>query len=167
MAEFDLEAKAGQMIAHDRLGAPLGQTALKLISAAGAGELLGGDLPLARTQELDATDAHAGVEERLDQAAPFEHLEHRWLKRSTPSLVMWFDPAFDHTWPDAMTHEFAGREQSGRTRADDQHRRRGSGGWDGVRYIARGGRGRHGFPDVLHRFAQCDPGAPIGRASGS
>ena len=82
-AEFDLEAKAGQMIAQDHLGAPLGQTALKLISAAGAGELLGGDLPLARTQELNATDAHAGVEERLDQAAPFEHLQHRWLKRGT------------------------------------------------------------------------------------
>ena len=79
---------------------------------------------------------------------------------------MWFDPAFDHTWPDAMTHKFAGREQSGRPGADDQHRRRGSGGGDGVRCIAQGGGGRHGFPDVLHRSAQCDPGAPIGRAAG-
>ena len=101
--EFDLEAKVGEMIAQDHLGAPLRQTALKLIAAAGAAELLGDDLPLARTQELNATDAHAGVEERLDQAAAFEHLQHRWLKRGTPSLVMWLDPAFDDTWPDAMT----------------------------------------------------------------
>ena len=53
-AEFDLEAKALQTLAQDRLGAPLRKAALESIGAAGIGEIVAGDLAQPWTQQLDA-----------------------------------------------------------------------------------------------------------------
>ena len=71
-AEFDLDAKALQMLAQDCLGAPLRKAALEAVGAAGLGEVVARDLPQAGAQELDAPDAHARAKERLDQAGPVE-----------------------------------------------------------------------------------------------
>ncbi len=52
-AEFDLEAKARQMLAQDGLGAPLRKAALKRVLAAGVGEARGSDFPQARAQRVE------------------------------------------------------------------------------------------------------------------
>ena len=108
------------MLAQDRLGAPLRQAALKLIFAAGIGEISRRDLPQAGTQELNAPDAHARAKERLDQAGPVENLQHRRLKSGPASLVMRREPALDDARPDAMAKKLAGREQSGRPGPDHE-----------------------------------------------
>jgi len=69
---------------------------------------------------LDVPDAHAGMKERVDQAGPLEHLQHRWLEGGTASLVMRRESALHNPRPDAVAEEFAGREQSSRTSPHDQ-----------------------------------------------
>ena len=119
-AEFDLEAEALQALAQDRLGAPLRQAALERVGAAGLGEIVVHDLAQAGPQELDALDAHADAQERLDQAGPLEARQHRGLESGPARFVVRCCPAFDDARLDAVAKELAGSEQSGRSGAHDQ-----------------------------------------------
>ena len=58
--------------------------------------------------------------ERFDQAGPLENRQHGRLERGPARFVMRRGPALDDARPDAMAQQLAGREQSGRSGADDQ-----------------------------------------------
>jgi hypothetical protein len=114
-----------QMIAQDRLGAPLRQAALKLVCAAGVGKRDGRDLLKTGADELNAPDMHARAQERLDQAGPLDAFQNRGLQGGPARLVMRRCPELDDPGHDAMTHELAGREQARRAGSDDQDARGG------------------------------------------
>src|SRR5580658_6616626 len=67
------------------------------------------------------------MKERVDQAGPLEHLQHRWLESGSASFVMRRESALHNPRPDAMAEEFAGREQPSRTGPHDQDGRCGCG----------------------------------------
>ena len=96
------------------------KAALEAVGAAGLAEVVARDLAQARTQELDAPDAHADAKERFDQAGPLELRQHGRLESGPARFVMRREPALDDARPDAMAQQLAGREQSGRPGADDQ-----------------------------------------------
>jgi hypothetical protein len=126
-AVLDLDALRFQVLAQDRLGAPLGQAALKAIFAAVVGERAGCDFMKPRPDELNVFDMHACAQEWLDQACPVDALQDRRLQRGPARLVMRGRPELDDPRHDAVTDELAGREQPGWARPDDQHGRGGRG----------------------------------------
>ena len=118
---FHLDSATGQVIAQNLLRAPLRLTALKLIAAADAAKVGGGDLLHAWAHKLGMLDMDAGGQERLHQTGAVENLEHRRLERGPAGLVMGREPLLDDARLDAMAHEFAGREEAGGAAANDQH----------------------------------------------
>src|SRR5262249_56532067 len=78
-----------------------------------------------RAEQLNVPDMHAGAQERLDQTAPVDDLEHAGLQRGPARLVMRREAALDDARLDAVAKELARREQSGRTGPDDQDGRLG------------------------------------------
>ena len=122
-AIFDGDAVPRQMIAEDLLSPPLRLAALKFVAAAEAGEVRTYDWAHARAKELAVLDVHAAANERLDQVGPVDDVEHRRLERGSARLVVRRKPSLNDARFDAVTHQFAGREQSGRTASDDQEGR--------------------------------------------
>ncbi len=119
-AIFDLDAARRQLIAQDLLGSPLRLAALEFMAAADPAEVGGCNPPHARTHELTVLDMHAGAEERLDHARPFDDVEHGRLERRPACLMMRREPLFDDPRFDAMARQFASGEQPGRAGADNQ-----------------------------------------------
>jgi hypothetical protein len=68
---------------------------------------------------------HTRAKKWLDQASPLDDLQRCRLQCGPASFVMRPEPALDDARLDAMTNEFAGREQSGRTCPHDQDGRSG------------------------------------------
>jgi hypothetical protein len=65
--------------------------------------------------------AHAGAKKRFDQARPVDGIERCRLQCRPARFVVWRKPSLDDARPNAMTKEFARREQSGGTRPDNQY----------------------------------------------
>ena len=101
-AKFHLEAKTIQMLAQNRLGAPLRLAALKIIATTGISKILAPDFPQTGTEELKALDVHAGAKKTLSHAGSIEHLHYRWLQKGAARLAMRREPSLDDAWPDAM-----------------------------------------------------------------
>src|SRR5262249_4793226 len=106
-AVLDLDAAAAQMLAQNFLCAPLRQAALKLIFATNPRETRAHDLLQTGAEELNVPDVHAGAQERLDQTAPVDDLEHAGLQRSPARLVMRRKEALDDARLDAVAKKLA------------------------------------------------------------
>jgi hypothetical protein len=101
-AKFHCKAKIVQMLAQNRLGAPLRLAALKIIARTSIGKILAPDFLQTGAEELKAPDVHAGAKKRLSQAGSIEHLHHRWLEKGATRLAMRRQPSLDDARLDAM-----------------------------------------------------------------
>jgi hypothetical protein len=101
-AKFHCKAEVVQMLAQNRIGAPLRLAALKIIVTTGISKILAPDFLQTGTEELKAPDMHAGAKKRLGQAASIEHLHYRRLEKGATRLVMRLGPSLDDARLDAM-----------------------------------------------------------------
>jgi hypothetical protein len=101
-AKFHCKAKIAQMLAQNRLGAPLRLAALKIIATTGITKILAPDFLQTGTEELKPPDVHAGAKKRLSQVASIEHLHYRRLEKRATRLAMRREPLLDDARLDAM-----------------------------------------------------------------